>query len=203
MADRVMEQLSSSEAPLDDDQLALILGTRRAHINMVCRKLEDQGLIRRSKADGRKIVNQLSPTPLITMQTIPLQNTSQAEVAAVTGADFEVHARRTLEERWGVTLVSRVVTLLGGVTHSFDLVSPDGAIVGDAKYYKDLKPIPAAKLATISEYVFLLHHVRAERQFLVFGQDRAVPERWLKRFSPLLGGVEFWFLEGEDLTRMA
>jgi hypothetical protein len=40
------------------------------------------------------------------------------------------------------------------------------------------------------------------RRFLVFGQDRAVPEGWLGRFRPLLDGVEFWFLD-EDLTRLA
>jgi len=90
------------------------------------------------------------------------------------------------------------------VRHSFDLVSPDSTVVGDAKWYKDLRPIPAAKLSVIAEYVWLLGHIEgAERRFLVFGQDREVPLRWLKRFAPLLDGVEFWFLEDTKLERLA
>ncbi|HXZ62022.1 MAG TPA: hypothetical protein VEG62_04705 [Acidimicrobiales bacterium] len=61
-----------------------------------------------------------------------------------------------------------------------------------------------AKLSVIAEYVWLLGHVQnASRRFLVFGQDRAVPLRWLKRFAPLLYGIEFWFLEGSELERLA
>lgn len=78
------------------------------------------------------------------------------------------------------------------MTHSFDLVAPGGRVVSDAKWFKDLKPIPAAKLSVISEYVWLLQQAEgADRRFLIFGQDREVPERWLVRFRPLLDGVEF------------
>lgn len=116
--------------------------------------------------------------------------------AIASGAEFEEHARHVLSEAWGLSLSSRVLTLRGDVTHSFDLVSDDGTVVGDAKWYKDLRPIPAAKLSVIAEYVWLLQNLEsAQRRFLVFGQDRVVPERWLSRFRPLLGGVEFWFLD--------
>ena len=72
-----------------------------------------------------------------------------------------------LTEKWNQPLSSRVLTLFGGVTHSFDLVSADGRVVGDAKWYKDLQPIPAAKLSVIAEYVWLLSHVpNASRKIL-------------------------------------
>jgi hypothetical protein len=80
------------------------------------------------------------------------------------------------------------------VTHQFDLVSLDGRIVGDAKWFKTLA-VPAAKWSVIAEYVWLLEHLDADRRFIVFGQDRDVPERWLKRFRPLTEGVSFYFLE--------
>jgi hypothetical protein len=120
------------------------------------------------------------------------------------GLGFERFARTVLSDRWAVELDPQVVELRGGVTHSFDLVAPDQSILGDAKYYKDLKPVPAAKLATISEYVWLLQqHPTARRRFLVFGNDPSVPNRWLKRFAPLLHGVEIWFLDGARLDRLA
>jgi hypothetical protein len=119
------------------------------------------------------------------------------------GRAFEEHARRVLSRAWGVPLIARIVVLRNNVEHSFDLVSPDGTVVGDAKWYKDLQPAPAAKWSAIAEYVWLLQQVgHAQRRFLVFGQDRAVPERWLVRFGPLLDGVEFWFLD-DQLTRLA
>jgi hypothetical protein len=50
----------------------------------------------------------------------------------------------------------------------------------------------------IAEYVWLLQHIPADRRFLVFGQDREVPERWLNRFRPLTGDIEFYFLGDDD-----
>ena len=65
--------------------------------------------------------------------------------------------------------------------------------------------MPAAKWSVIAEYVWLLQHVAAaERRFLVFGQDREVPQRWLARFRPLIGDVEFFFLDdSRHLTQLA
>jgi len=61
----------------------------------------------------------------------------------------------------------------------------------------------AGNLSLIAEHARLLQHVdRRRRRFLVFDQDRVVPERWLRRSGPLLDGVAFWFLD-ETLTRLA
>jgi hypothetical protein len=123
--------------------------------------------------------------------------------AISSGREFEEDARGLLSGAWGFQLSSRILTLRAGVAHSFDLVSDDATVVGDAKWFKDLQPVPAAKLSVIGEYVWLLQNLEsANRRFLVFGQDRAVPERWLARFRPLLGGVEFWFLD-ERLAHLA
>ncbi len=116
----------------------------------------------------------------------------------VPGIRFEANARRVLSAQWGVTLEPREVRLAQGVRHKFDLVSGDGQIVGDAKYYKNI-PVPAAKWSTIAEYVWLLQHVNASRRFLVFGQDRQIPERWLDRFKLLTDGIEFYYLGVDDV----
>lgn len=123
-------------------------------------------------------------------------------VARVDGYTFERHAARVLGAAWNVELSPGQVTLRGAVRKKFDLVSTDGKIVGDAKYYKNL-PTPAAKWSTIAEYVWLLQHIdERARRFIVFGNDREVPARWLDRFRPLANGVEFWFLAGETFERL-
>jgi hypothetical protein len=130
--------------------------------------------------------------------------TSTAVSKIDSGRLFEAHARRVLSEWWGVPLRSAVIELAPGLSHQFDLVSLDGQIVGDAKWFKNL-PVPAAKWSVIAEYVWLLQHITADRRFLVFGQDREVPERWLTRFRPLIGNVEFYFLghDGDSVVRLA
>lgn len=64
---------------------------------------------------------------------------------------------------------SAVVEAAPGVMHSFDLVSADRTVVGNAKWYKNLK-VPASKWLVIAEYVWLLQHLKgSETKFTVFG----------------------------------
>ena len=115
--------------------------------------------------------------------------------------EFESDLRKFLRGLWGVELAERSV-LIGAVTKKFDLVSEDKAYVGDAKYLKN-NLVPAAKFSTIAEYVWLLSKTQAKHKFLVFGNDRELPEHWLKRFGSILGDVELYFFAGSDLTRLA
>jgi hypothetical protein len=109
--------------------------------------------------------------------------------------EFEVYARHYFSELWNTELLERSVDV-GGVSWRFDLVSDDGAIVGDAKYLKNIA-VPAAKWQGISECIWLLQHAQADRVFMVFGRDVEVASRYLKRMRPLTGPVEFFFLDGE------
>jgi hypothetical protein len=113
------------------------------------------------------------------------------------GREFERVVREHLSARWGVPLGPRIVQVGGVVPKSFDLVSGDGRVVGDAKWYAQVpSDVPAAMWATIAEYVWLLQRVEAERRFLIFGNDERVPRRWLDRFGALADPVEFWFFDG-------
>jgi len=88
------------------------------------------------------------------------------------------------------------------VPKAFDLVSPDGSIIGDAKYFTLVKGqrLPPAKFSVIAEHVWLLEKTDALTRFLVFGNQREVPQFWLKRYGSLVSAVDFYFLtEAGDL----
>lgn len=112
-------------------------------------------------------------------------------------AAFEALCRKVLSDAFGTAMQPGRVD---GVPKQFDLVSEDGRIVGDAKYYTAVNGtgLPPAKFATIAEYVWLLEKTRAEKKFLVFGNDRRVPEWWLDRYGKL-AFVEFYYLSANEV----
>lgn len=115
--------------------------------------------------------------------------------SVVTPAQFEKIAAVAMGCHFGVTLDKGKIP---GVNKTFDLVSPDHKFVGDAKYFTMVrgKKLPPAKFSVIAEYVWLLEHTDALIKFLVFGNDRRVPEQWLKRYGSHVLGVQFFFLDG-------
>jgi hypothetical protein len=119
----------------------------------------------------------------------------QAEVQLSPHA-FEDLARSVMGNYFGVPLRSGQVS---GVPKEFDLVSPDGNIVGDAKYFTLVRGqrLPPAKFSVIAEHVWLLEKTGAPTTFLIFGNDRQVPSLWLKRYGHLVGDAAFYFLTDE------
>ena len=89
--------------------------------------------------------------------------------------------------------------MLAGIRKRFDYVSADQQVIGDAKYYTLVgrERLPPAKFATIAEHVWLLEKTGAPTQFLVFGNDRDVPLRWLERYGALARGVQFFYLSDD------
>lgn len=126
--------------------------------------------------------------------TGPVTPTRQVSLEEINPADFENMAREVMSEHFNKELFEGEIK---DVPKLFDLVSQDQKIVGDAKYFTMIRgvAIPPAKFATIAEYVWLLEKTNAERKFLVFGKDRQVPEKWLKRYGHLAENVEFYFLD--------
>lgn len=108
--------------------------------------------------------------------------------------DFEQRARQVMSQYYEVDQLSP--GQVGYVPKRFDFVSPDEQIVGDAKYYTRVggAGLPPAKFSIIAEHVWLLEKTGAREKFLVFGNDRDVPVRWLKRYGALVSGVAFFFL---------
>ena len=87
----------------------------------------------------------------------------------------------------------------------FDLVSSDEQIVGDAKFLTMVRgeKTPPAKFMEIAGHVWLLEKVNAKRRFLVFGNQKEVPNSWLKKYGKLVHNVEFYFLsESGNLEKL-
>ena len=87
----------------------------------------------------------------------------------------------------------------------FDMVSPSEDIVGDAKFLTLVhrENLPPAKFMEIAGYIWLLAKVNAKRRFLVFGNQKRVPEWWLEKYGSLIQNVEFYFIDDKgNLERL-
>jgi hypothetical protein len=115
-----------------------------------------------------------------------------------TAAEFEEYARNFMSKYYSVPLSAGKYP---NIPKLFDMISDDHEIVGDAKFYTMVRgtSLPPAKFATIAEHVWFLEKTGAKHKFLIFGNDRRVPEEWLKRYGDLVDGVDFFFYEvGEE-----
>lgn len=112
-------------------------------------------------------------------------------------AEFEEYARKFMSKYYSIPLSTGKHP---SVPKLFDMISDDHEIVGDAKFYTMVRgtSLPPAKFATIAEHVWLLEKTGAKHKFLIFGNDRRVPEEWLKRYGDLVDDVDFFFYEVED-----
>ena len=91
------------------------------------------------------------------------------------------------------------------VAKVWDMVSADGNIVGDAKYYTLVRgsALPPAKFATIAEHVWLLEKTNARIKFLVFGNQIEVPQLWLEKYGNLVSYIRFYFMDVDGkITRL-
>lgn len=162
-------------------------------VYQLTRKLMDAGLISGEK-QGREWFFWVGEA-----DRIPPPAVTARSPGHITPSQFEAWAGRVLSARCQVPLMPRSV---GHIPKQFDFVSPDGRIVGDAKYYTR-GGTPSGKLATISEHVWLLGKTGAAETFLVFGNDRRVPIMWLERYGTLLSGITFYFLtDNGDLEEL-
>jgi|YelNatPaOPRAMG01_1025707.scaffolds.fasta_scaffold49725_2 hypothetical protein len=114
-------------------------------------------------------------------------------------AKFEDVARKVMSTHFGVPLVKGKAQ---GIPKEFDMISADGKIVGDAKYFTMVRgvSIPPAKFSTIAEHVWLLEKTSANCKFLIFGNDRRVPQEWLRRYGHLVKDVILYFLDEQKQT---
>lgn len=112
-------------------------------------------------------------------------------------SQFEEKARIIMSKHFSQELYPQKIK---NIPKLFDLVSADNSIVGDAKYLTMVRgtSIPPAKFATIAEYVWLLEKTSAKKKFLVFGKDKRVPEKWLKRYGVLVSNVDFYFIDSNS-----
>lgn len=116
--------------------------------------------------------------------------------------EFEDFSRKKMSDHFQASLHERKCP---DVPKRFDFVSDDGSIVGDAKYLTLVrgKNPPPAKFMEICGHVWFLERTNSAKRFLVFGNQREVPEMWLKKYGDLVKTVQFFFLsESGDLERL-
>jgi hypothetical protein len=171
------------------------LGTTHQTAFMLTQDLLRKGLIR-GEQRGRTWICYAAERPIDQPIGDPPDRRSTEARAELTPYAFEALARHVLSQYYGVELAPGQV---GEVRKTFDLVSPDGQVVGDAKYYTRVggTKLPPAKFATIAEHVWLLEHTGAAQTFLVFGNDREVPALWLVRYGNLVGATTFYYLDDD------
>ena len=110
--------------------------------------------------------------------------------------EFQDLAKKVMSEHFGVSLIERKPR---DSPKRFDMVSVDETIVGDAKYLTLVhgKKHPPAKMMEIAGHVWLLEKVNTQTRFLVFGNQRDVPELWLEKYGSHKHNVDFYFLSDE------
>ena len=179
-------------------ELARCLGIRSHQtVYMLTQQLLHQGRIR-GALSGTIWMFHVAEEPSTTLGTGPAWTNDTTPAAR-----FEALSRRVLSDHYAVDLHPGS---LPGVAKLFDFVSPDRRVVGDAKYFSLVGGVglPAAKFSIIVEHVWLLEKTSASTTFLVFGNDRAVPLRWLARYGVLASRVAFFFVYDDGtLERLA
>jgi hypothetical protein len=108
--------------------------------------------------------------------------------------EFEELARKEMTQYFGVKLVEKNPK---SFPKRFDMVSADENIIGDAKYLTLVhrRKFPPAKMMEIAGHVWLLEKVNAKTRFLVFGNQRSVPEKWLEKYGNYARNIDFYFID--------
>ena len=150
----------------------------------------------RGEQRGREWIFWADESPVVQLASpgqAPMREVLTQAEKQLSPRGFEDLARSLMSAHFGVPLVSGQVP---SVPKEFDMVSPDGDIVGDAKYYTLVRGqrLPPAKFSVIAEHVWLLEKTNAPVTFLIFGNDRQVPWLWLERYGDLVSNVAFYFL---------
>lgn len=117
--------------------------------------------------------------------------------------EFEDLARKIMTQYFGVELIEKNPE---GFPKKFDMVSTDENVIGDAKYLTLVhrEKFPPAKMMEISGHVWLLEKVNAKTRFLVFGNQRSVPEKWLEKYGNYVQNIDFYFIDvQQNLEKMA
>lgn len=146
--------------------------------------------------EGKNVTFKFNPTIKLIIEETRRVTDQRRSLLLFKRYNFEDFARRIMSEHLGASLMARKGP---GWPRTFDLVSPDYRIVGEAIYQEKFKgaEIPPGKLTYISEIVWLLEKVSAEVKFIVFGGDERVPKAWLTKYGPLLKDIKFYFLNEE------
>ncbi len=211
--DIILEFLKSNRySQYCDDCLSELLNIRpRQTINILCRSLESQQLIVRTKAmcsqcSRHKITNRIgNPNYQIQTKITPEDildhaPTSSKQSSKLSGDDFEELVGQYLQSKFGQQFKRNESLMIGqGKFHKFDWVSSDGNIVVECKNYTWTKSgnSPSAKFATLVETLFYFSRIKANRKILVMRESlnsnaASLVDTFVDRYEGILDDVEIW-----------
>lgn len=192
-------EFSEQGCPASRQQCGIVSHTHikpHQQVFQITKRLMDEGLINGRRV-GKEWLFAAGPDTPEAPEKKPAKSATQqaATGGPLFASAFEELARQVMSQEFDTELTPGRVN---GVHKQFDLVSKDQKIIGDAKYYTAVNGtgLPPAKFATIAEYVWLLEKTTAKRRFLVFGNDRRVPEWWLERYGNV-ASVAFYYLSDD------
>ena len=114
-------------------------------------------------------------------------------------SDFEIKARKAIEDELGIQLSSQKVNI-NGKFKNFDLVNTENKVVGDVKHYKTTAGgnRPSAKISIINEYVWIMQLLEKFdntkwRKLFVVGEDMEMIKKYIIEFEQWLGDIEFYY----------
>ena len=111
---------------------------------------------------------------------------------SISWSEFQRLAKHVMEKHFGLNLTERRVD---GIPKRFDLVSADGAVVGDAKNLTLVRGVatPPAKFKEIAGHVWLLEKTAASRTFLVLATNEAFRSNGSQNMEGWRGQWNFTF----------
>ncbi len=169
--------------------------TSHQQVYLLTQELRGQGLIH-GRQDGRQWLFYANESAGVQLASPGRVKPGTFKGGSLTAREFEALARQIMSDHYGTALEPRE---LPGLPKLLDLVSPDGRVAGDAKYFTLVRGqrLPPAKFSIIAEHVWLLEKTAAPVKFLVFGNDAEVPRLWLARYGQLLSDITFYFLSDD------
>ena len=163
IATRVLDELRRSHKAFDDDELARRLGVSpRQSINIVCRKLERAGRLRRYVGPDGKIVNDLrrdAEQPMAIAEPAAVAIATEVAIAAGHSReqrDAEPIMLGLLGERLGVELRPRRIVLDEGIRVEVDGATDDLSILVEVWAHQG-PPKSAQKHKVLADVLKLIH----------------------------------------------
>jgi hypothetical protein len=200
--ERIIEYINKHPEGVDDDTISNALQIfPRQTVNQMCRKLQREGRIVRSNAYG-KIRNFPDKVSAKTVRTHSQDNENLRSLnynQQIPWSAFEVQARHAMEEKLGIELGSRGLSINGKIK-KFDLVNETKRIVGDIKLYRTTSGgnRPSAKFSTLNEYVWLMQLLEKYtgnkwRKLLIIGEDYKMTRQYVMEYDKWLDDTEIYF----------
>lgn len=128
----------------------------------------------------------------------------------IRGRKFQKRVMVIAEKRFGCEFVDEKAVAIGNPPkdHRFDLVSADGKIIIECKYYSWTQGnnVPSAKMATLNEAVLYMRCVSYDARKIIImkkeineNRNETFAEYYCRINGHLLNDIEIWQVDDKDM----